>query len=246
LSDRIVVVQQGDCAFSIAEEHGHCWETVWNHPDNAELRELRGDPAQLQAGDRIVVPVLTPRQESAPTGHRHRYRRNSEPAILRLQLHEQDLEGAAPPAHPAAACNESDTVELEDGGPPPPLEEKPRADQPYALEIDGVWQEGRTSSEGEIELRVPPRARSGRVILEPGTEREQVLPLHFGRLDPANEASGARQRLHHLGYATDCDELAFTPALEALLAQFQEEHELEVSGTLDPTTVQKLVEVHGS
>jgi N-acetylmuramoyl-L-alanine amidase len=49
-------VVQGDCVLSIAEQYGFFWETVWNHPSNAELKKKREDPAILYPGDVVFVP----------------------------------------------------------------------------------------------------------------------------------------------------------------------------------------------
>jgi hypothetical protein len=50
------IVQEGDCFLSIAYQHGFFWETLWNLPANAELRNTRQDPGQLLVGDRVMVP----------------------------------------------------------------------------------------------------------------------------------------------------------------------------------------------
>ena len=44
-------VQQGDCMVSIAELCGFFWETLWNHPNNKDLRGLRHDPTVLLLDD---------------------------------------------------------------------------------------------------------------------------------------------------------------------------------------------------
>jgi Putative peptidoglycan binding domain len=44
-------IVEGDCVESVAELHGHFWETVWNDPANAELKQARGDHTTLEPGD---------------------------------------------------------------------------------------------------------------------------------------------------------------------------------------------------
>jgi hypothetical protein len=79
-------VKQGDCIMSIAEEFGFLWETIWNYPDNADLKELRKDPNILHPGDVVVIPEKTPRNESAPVDQLAHYVKKTPKAQVRLRL----------------------------------------------------------------------------------------------------------------------------------------------------------------
>ena len=79
-------VKQGDCIMSIAEEYGFLWETIWNFPDNADLKELRKDPNILHPGDVVVIPEKTPRKESAPVDQLSQYVKKTPKAQVRLRL----------------------------------------------------------------------------------------------------------------------------------------------------------------
>lgn len=79
-------VKQGDCISSIAEENGFFWETIWNHPENKELKELRKDPNILYPGDVVFVPDIRVKEVSEPTDQVHKFRLKNTPAKLTLQI----------------------------------------------------------------------------------------------------------------------------------------------------------------
>jgi hypothetical protein len=63
------VVQQGDYLSQIAAEYGfRDYQTIWKHPDNADLSSLRQSPNVLLPGDIVHIPDKAQKQESAPTG----------------------------------------------------------------------------------------------------------------------------------------------------------------------------------
>lgn len=79
-------VKQGDCVFSIAFEHGFFAETIWNHPQNAELKKKREDPNVLMPGDSVFVPDKRLKEVSEPTDQLHKFRCKNTPKLLRVQL----------------------------------------------------------------------------------------------------------------------------------------------------------------
>jgi hypothetical protein len=78
-------VLPGECVISIAEAAGHFWKTLWDLPENRELKSVRKDPNVLLAGDRIHVPAIRPKQESGATDQRHTFVRRGVPSVLRLK-----------------------------------------------------------------------------------------------------------------------------------------------------------------
>jgi hypothetical protein len=77
---------------SLAKEYGFIYQQLWEHAKNADLKELRGNPNILLAGDVVHIPDLTTKTENGATEQRHRYRRKGIPSKLRLQL----MEGGEP------------------------------------------------------------------------------------------------------------------------------------------------------
>jgi N-acetylmuramoyl-L-alanine amidase len=99
------VVRQGDALESIAESRGHFWETIWMAPENADLRDARGNPHVLLPGDRLHIPELRRREETGATEQRHRFRRKGVPSKLRVVLEDED----------GPRSGLSYTLEIEDG-----------------------------------------------------------------------------------------------------------------------------------
>lgn len=79
-------VEPGDCITSIAFRNGFAVDTLWDHPENAELKQRRGSPFTLVPGDVVFVPDLTLREEPCATGKRHVFRRRDVPERLKLRF----------------------------------------------------------------------------------------------------------------------------------------------------------------
>ena len=54
----------GDTTTKLAFEHGLFPDTLWNHPDNEDLRSKRDDPNVLYPGDKIFIPDIELRDEA--------------------------------------------------------------------------------------------------------------------------------------------------------------------------------------
>jgi hypothetical protein len=83
------VVQPGDCVSSIAYEHGHLWQTILNHPANSEVKAARSNHNVLLPGDRLTIPPVRRKEESAETDKRHTFRLKGVPEMFRLRLLDQ-------------------------------------------------------------------------------------------------------------------------------------------------------------
>jgi hypothetical protein len=80
------VAKDGDCIISIAGDTGFFWETIWNDPDNASLKQLRKEPNVLFAGDVVSIRDKQVKQEAGATDSLHSFVRKGTPAMLKLQL----------------------------------------------------------------------------------------------------------------------------------------------------------------
>lgn len=79
-------VKPGECIASIAAAEGFFPDTIWDHPDNAELAAARESPYVLQPGDVVVVPDLRDKQVAVGMDQRHVFRRKGVPEKLELVL----------------------------------------------------------------------------------------------------------------------------------------------------------------
>jgi len=232
------LVRQGDCISSIASKHGLFWETVWNDAKNGKLKNERKDPNVLLPGDIVYVPNKELKQQPISSNQKHRFRKKGVPAKLRLRLMQE-------PEPPGATVADEDGDEAQ-APESTPQEDEPRANVPYILEIEGVQVEGKTDSQGYIEHSMPPDAKVGKLIVEPATPNEIVIPLKLGTLNPISEITGVKQRLNNLGFDCGDKDDSITAGFKAALKVFQENHSLDMTGELDQATRDKVREVHGS
>lgn len=79
-------VKPGDCISSIAFEHGFFPDTIWNHPNNAALKQKRKNSNVLMPGDIVFVPDKQLKEVSEPTNEVYKYRIKNVPAKLRIQF----------------------------------------------------------------------------------------------------------------------------------------------------------------
>ncbi|ATB39716.1 hypothetical protein CYFUS_005164 [Cystobacter fuscus] len=211
------VVKQGECLLLIARRHGFAdYKKLYEHPDNAELREKRPNPHVLFPGDEIVIPKPTSAKGmtvSLSTGQSHRIVLQLRTRLVRLAL--KDAEG------------------------------KPLANTPYTLTLGNEPREGRTNDQGLLEQRVPYAATRALLQCDGRSWQLELGHLNPLESVPDESISGAEARLINLGYGLEPTG-QMTPALRSAIRAFQHRSGLELTGRLDETTLKKLTELHGS
>lgn len=244
-------VRDGDCILSLAEEHGLFWQTVWDHPENAQLKRERKSPNIIYPGDQVFIPERRRKEIGAATEKCHRFEKKGTPAKLHLRFLRcppSDKGESGSQSQQETVSESSETV-VEVQIPPRPQHERreePRAEVPYILNLDGRLSNGTTDSEGRVEISIPPTARQGTLTLEPGSAQATVIPLKLGCLDPVSELRGVKERLANLGFECGDRSEEETAEFRAALATFQEAHGLDPTGRIDDATRDSLEGVHGS
>jgi N-acetylmuramoyl-L-alanine amidase len=85
------VVAQGEHLSHIAADHGFSdFMTLWDHPENRELKNRRRNPHVLMPGDELFIPERELKEETKPTEQRHRFKIARKPLMLRLVIKDFD------------------------------------------------------------------------------------------------------------------------------------------------------------
>jgi len=79
-------VKQGDCIYSIAFDKGLFADTIWNHPNNKDLKDKRKDPNVLLPGDMVYIPDKRLREYSEATNQVYKYKLKNTPKPFRIRL----------------------------------------------------------------------------------------------------------------------------------------------------------------
>lgn len=214
---RYYTVKQGDHVSSIAKENGfQDYHIIWDHPENAELKQKRQNPNVLFPGDRIFIPDREKREEPAATDQRHRFQTKLSRLRLRLVLEdrfEQPI-GKTP-------CD----LQLSSGTRQVTTDAAGKIDEPIAAD----------TQEAVLVIKGPETPF-----------QNVSIPTRVGHLDPIDEVTGQAARLANLGYyLADLDPIdkeEFRSAVE----EFQCDEGLTVDGKCGPKTQAKLKQVHGA
>ena len=75
---------------SIAANHGFLLDTLWNLPENADLKKNRNDPYVLYPGDKVFIPDLRIKQQDCATEQRHEFVKKGVQEQVRIVLKDED------------------------------------------------------------------------------------------------------------------------------------------------------------
>ena len=213
---RPYIVRQGDHLARLAYVHGFDAAEVWSHERNAELREMGCKPELLAAGDILYLPIKPKEGLAFSAGTSNRY------------------QARVPTVNVSLAFKDADRV---------------LADEPYevhGLGTDGSagqTQERKTDADGKVQLELPVTTREVTIVFP---RQNVAYEVRVGDMDPVAELSGIQKRLENLGYLPRERESASEGAyVQGAIAEFQKQHGLSPTGTIDNDTSNLLRDEHG-
>jgi hypothetical protein len=214
-------VDQGEYLFGIARKYGFPdWKKIWDHPQNADLKELRQNPNVLFPGDELFIPDPEERVEDKPTDATHTFTAPGDKLKLRVVL--TRVYGEAYAGTPCVLIVNADRKELTADG-----------DGMIEQEIKPTVTKATLQAEDEVQVQGAPE------------KIQREIELQIGHLDPVKEPSGQRARLANLGYYRLPADKVDNDEFQSSVEEFQCEHSLQVDGVCGPNTQAKLLAVHG-
>jgi N-acetylmuramoyl-L-alanine amidase len=210
-------VKQGECLSSLAKKYGFAdYMTIYDHPNNAELKAKRQNPNVVFPDDEIYIPDFELREVDAATERKHRFQLIGNKTVFRIVVKDGDGEPFASVRYELKIEKETYEGTTDQNG---KLEQKIPADARKGALI--------LFSDEEDERKVI-----------------GMFSLDLGHLDPVEEITGVQSRLNNLGYGCGrVDGVAGRKTGEALRA-FQAENGLPVTGEADRSTREKLRLLH--
>lgn len=87
-------VNPGECLSKIACDHGFSdYRTIYDHPENAELKRKRPDPNMIFPGDMLFIPVRATKSVPCGTKSAHQFRVKPRQTTRPIQLRILDVLG---------------------------------------------------------------------------------------------------------------------------------------------------------
>lgn len=85
------IISQGECLSNIAKQYGLFRETIWNHPNNNDLREKRKTQNILLPGDELFIPEKDGKELARNTEKKHVFKVKLQLVKLNLRMLRDDI-----------------------------------------------------------------------------------------------------------------------------------------------------------
>jgi len=83
-------VKDGECVSFLAAKNRLQHDDIWDHPANAQLHKIRGNPNVLFPGDRIAIRGIEPQERDGAVDQQHVFQLTSETVFLRIKVLDRD------------------------------------------------------------------------------------------------------------------------------------------------------------
>jgi Putative peptidoglycan binding domain/LysM domain len=86
-------VRPGECLSTIAKRYGFVrWQTIYDAGENEAFRSKRPNPHVIYAGDEIVIPDKTPKEETIATGKLHPFQVSTPKLLFRMEMRDETMD----------------------------------------------------------------------------------------------------------------------------------------------------------
>ncbi|NOJ79503.1 peptidoglycan-binding protein [Myxococcus xanthus] len=209
------VIQQGECLSTLAHLHGLHADTVWDLPDNRDLKSRRKNKNILLPGDTVILPPRQLALRDVEPSNAYRIRRKDASEQLRIRFLDRKDRPRGGESYLIAIDGPNGTEE----------------------------RTGKTDADGFVRESVSATTTEVRVTLGQDLERETFI-FRAAHLDPLDTLSGVQGRLTNLGYPCDKDEGKLGALTRRALQDFQRDEGLPVTGEPDASTRAAIEEKH--
>jgi hypothetical protein len=215
-------VAQGEFISLIARSHGFAdYKTIWDAPENSDLKAERKNPNVLFPGDQVFIPDKKLGEETRSTEGKHRFELQGHKLMLRIKL-----EGLKKEPLTGHECT------LAVAGDP----------EAFTTDGDGIIEKEIPALAGQGQL--VDRGKPG-----PEIRTETRMPLKIGVLDPVTKVTGQIARLNNLGYnAGELPDHPLAPDEEKALSESPdfisavEEFQCDFMGANNLATIKSVVD----
>ena len=208
-------VQKGDCMESIAKQFGFGdYKVIYNHPQNAELKQNRPKPNLLKAGDSVFIPDIELKEENCSTDQKHTFELKRPKVKFRVTIKDDNDEPFG-----------DKRFELEIGS------------QKFEGSTDG-------GGFIEQEIPADAKQGKLKVFTEDENLKVLAWDLSLGALDPHESTEGAKARLKNLGFYFGTVDETVDDETTSAVRQFQANKGEDPTGDLNDETRAKLRDSH--
>lgn len=208
-------IQKGDCVESVSRKFGFGdFRIIYDHPNNAELKQKRPKPNLLVAGDEVFIPDIELKEESGSTESRHSFELVTKPVKLRMVLKDDKDQPFADKQY-----------ELKVG------------DQEYTGNTD-------SSGYFEHEISPGAKSGELKLHTEDDKLKVLTWNLQIGALEPPDTTRGVQERLKNLGFYYGSASGRVGKRTKTAVKAFKKKKNMTVNETIDDELRGKLRDSH--